>query len=100
MGTARQKYYGRGARSRAAKQEKPPTRTAIKANKQNECQRLSLFNQKGDKFILSHQDADTGLDFERWEFKNLEEALAKAEEEQDLVEYGLRFKLKKRGNKW
>lgn len=59
-----------------------------------------LLTREGEKYVLSHRDADTNLDFERWEFDELEEALAKAEEEQDLVEYGLRLKLEKRGNKW
>ena len=45
--------------------------------------------KKGDKFILSHRDADTATDFERWEFNKLEEALARAEEEQGRVEYGV-----------
>ena len=45
--------------------------------------------KKGDKFILSHRDADTDAELERWEFDEIEEALAKAEEEQGRVEYGI-----------
>jgi len=45
--------------------------------------------KKGNKFILSHRDADTDAELERWEFAELEEALAKAEEEQGPVEYGI-----------
>ncbi len=48
--------------------------------------------RKGSKYILSHRDADTDAEFERWEFEELEEALAKAEEEQGPVEYGLVLK--------
>jgi len=44
---------------------------------------------EGNKYILSHRDADTNAELERWEFKKLEEALAKAEEEQGAIEYGL-----------
>lgn len=61
--------------------------------------------KKGDKFVLSHRDADTDAELERWEFEELEEALAKAEEEQGPVEYGLvlGFGIKIRGGgkaKW
>ena len=45
--------------------------------------------KEGEKYILSHRDADTDAEMERWEFEELEEALAKAEEEQGPVEYGL-----------
>ena len=44
---------------------------------------------EGNKYILSHRDADTDAEMERWEFDELEEALAKAEEEQGRVEYGI-----------
>ena len=58
---------------------------------------------EGNKYILSHRDADTNAEFERWEFSKLEEALAKAEEEQGRVEYGVVLgfgvKLKKKGVK-
>ena len=50
-----------------------------------------FLTKEGSKYILSHRDADTNLDFERWEFDELEEALAKAEEEQGAIEYGLVF---------
>jgi len=60
---------------------------------------------EGNKYILSHRDADTNAELERWEFKKLEEALAKAEEKQGPVEYGLvlGFGIKIRGGgkaKW
>jgi hypothetical protein len=59
--------------------------------------------KKGDKFVLSHRDADTDAELERWEFNGLEEALARAEEEQGRVEYGIVFgfgvKLKGEGKK-
>ena len=45
--------------------------------------------KEGEKYILSHRDADTDAEMERWEFDELEEALAKAEEEQGRVEYGI-----------
>jgi hypothetical protein len=48
-----------------------------------------LLTREGNKYILSHCDADTNAEFERWEFDELEEALAKAEEEQGRVEYGV-----------
>lgn len=58
---------------------------------------------EGNKYILSHRDADTNAEFERWEFDKLEEALAKAEEEQGPVEYGIVLgfgvKLKSEGKK-
>ena len=61
--------------------------------------------KEGSKYILSHRDADTDAELERWEFEELEEALAKAEEEQGPVEYGLvlGFGIKIRGGgkaKW
>ena len=48
-----------------------------------------FLTKSGDKYILSHRDADTGAEIKRWEFDELEEALAKAEEEQGRVEYGI-----------
>ena len=48
-----------------------------------------FLTKEGYKYILSHRDADTDNEFERWEFAELEEALAKAEEEQGPVEYGV-----------
>ena len=64
-----------------------------------------FLTKEGDKYILSHRDADTDAELERWEFEELEEALAKAEEEQGPVEYGLvlGFGIKIRGGgkaKW
>ena len=50
-----------------------------------------FLTKSGDKYILSHRDADTNAEFEHWEFAELEEALAKAEEEQGEIEYGLVF---------
>ena len=50
-----------------------------------------LLTKKGNKYRLSHRDADTNAEFERWEFAELEEALTKAEEEQGAIEYGLVF---------
>ena len=43
-----------------------------------------LLTKRGNKYRLSHRDADTNAEFERWEFDKLEEALAKAEEEQGV----------------
>ena len=48
-----------------------------------------FLTKEGSKYILSHRDADINAEFERWEFDKLEEALAKAEEEQGAIEYGL-----------
>jgi hypothetical protein len=48
-----------------------------------------FLTKEGSKYVLSHRDADTNAELERWEFKKLEEALAKAEEEQGAIEYGL-----------
>ena len=48
-----------------------------------------LLTKRGNKYRLSHRDADTNAEFEHWEFAELEEALAKAEEEQGEIEYGL-----------
>lgn len=45
--------------------------------------------KEGEKYVLSHRDADTDAELERWEFDGLEEALAKAEEEQGEIEYGV-----------
>ena len=60
-----------------------------------------FLTKEGYKYIISHRDADTATEFERWEFNKLEEALAKAEEEQGPVEYGIVLgfgvKLKKKG---
>ena len=50
-----------------------------------------FLTKEGSKYILSHRDADTNAELERWEFAELEEALAKAEEEQGAIEYGLVF---------
>ena len=50
-----------------------------------------LLTKRGNKYRLSHRDADTNAEFEHWEFAELEEALAKAEEEQGEIEYGLVF---------
>jgi len=62
-----------------------------------------FLTREGEKYVLSHRDADTDAEFKRWEFDEIEEALAKAEEEQGRVEYGivLEFgvKLKKKGVK-
>ena len=48
-----------------------------------------FLTKEGEKYVLSHCDADTNAEFERWEFDELEEALARAEEEQGRVEYGI-----------
>ena len=50
-----------------------------------------FLTKEGGKYILSHRDADTNAEIERWEFDKLKEALAKAEEEQGEIEYGLVF---------
>lgn len=47
-----------------------------------------LLTKRGNKYRLSHRDADTNAEFEHWEFAELEEALAKAEEEH--AEYQLK----------
>jgi len=48
-----------------------------------------FLTKEGYKYILSHRDADTDAELERWEFDGLEEALARAEEELGAIEYGL-----------
>ncbi|MCC7570823.1 hypothetical protein KO465_05775 [Candidatus Micrarchaeota archaeon] len=53
-----------------------------------------LLTKKGNKYRLSHRDADNDVEYDVWEFKRLEKALEKAEEEQGMVEYGLVLKLK------
>lgn len=53
-----------------------------------------LLTKKGNKYRLAHRDVDTDAEFEHWEFTKLEKALAKAEEEQEAIEYGLLIKLK------
>ena len=53
-----------------------------------------LLAKKGNKYVLTHRDADSDVEYGVWEFKRLEEALERAEEEQGMIEYGLRLKLK------
>jgi len=53
-----------------------------------------LLTKKGNKYRLTHRDADSDVEYSTWEFERLEEALKRAEEEQGMIEYGLVLKLK------
>jgi len=65
-----------------------------------------LLTKRGNKYRLTHRDADSDVEYGVcrdadsdveygvWEFSRLEEALERAEEEQGMIEYGLRLGLK------
>jgi hypothetical protein len=53
-----------------------------------------LLTKRGNKYRLAHRDADSDVEYGVWEFSRLEEALERAEEEQGMIEYGLRLGLK------